>query len=73
MVVDDDEANRDMLNRLLVRYGHTPICHESGESALKALREQSCDLVLLDVMMPGVSGIEVLHRIKSSALLRTSR
>jgi signal transduction histidine kinase len=69
LVVDDNDANRDMLNRQLVRYGHTADCFETGESALKALGEQAFDLVLVDVMMPGMSGIEVLQNIKSNPLL----
>lgn len=69
LIVDDNDANRDMLSRQLVAYGHTPVCHQNGESALDALGEQAFDLVLLDVMMPGMNGIEVLRRIKLDPLL----
>jgi len=69
LAVDDDEANRDMLSRQLSRYGHMAASVESGEAALRTLREQDFDLVLLDVMMPEMSGIEVLRVIKSSTQL----
>jgi two-component system, sensor histidine kinase and response regulator len=69
LAVDDDEANTDMLSRQLSRYGHVAAGVESGEAALQALREQDFDLVLLDVMMPEMSGIEVLKEIKSNPQL----
>ena len=65
LAVDDDGSNRDMLSRQLKRYGHAVATVGSGEAALSALREQDFDLVLLDVMMPGMSGVEVLREIKS--------
>jgi class 3 adenylate cyclase/CheY-like chemotaxis protein len=64
LVVDDDPANRDMLARRLLRRGHTVAMAESGEAALEALRKGGFDLVLLDVMMPGISGLEVLETVR---------
>ncbi|MBF8280110.1 MAG: guanylate cyclase, partial [candidate division NC10 bacterium] len=60
LVVDDDAMNRDMLSRRLARHGYTVAVAEGGEQALKMIEGQKFDLVLLDIMMPGVSGLQVL-------------
>jgi PAS domain S-box-containing protein len=64
LVVDDDEMNRDVLSRRLARKGYDTVIAESGPEALAILDSQHIDLVLLDVMMPGMSGIEALQRIR---------
>lgn len=64
LVVDDDEANCDVLHRQLARNGHTVTCVSRGGAALEALRAETFDLVLLDVIMPGMSGFDVLQEIK---------
>ena len=61
LVVDDDAMNRDMLSRRLARQGYTVAVAEDGEQALKMIEGQKFDLVLLDIMMPGVSGLQVLE------------
>lgn len=70
LVVDDNEMNRDVLTRRLQRCGHAVEAVADGELALARLRGQAFDLVLLDVMMPGIDGYEVLARIKEDAALR---
>lgn len=69
LVVDDDEANRDMLARRLRRQGFDVAVAESGLEALRMLRARSFDLVLLDVVMPGLDGYQMLVRMKSDAEL----
>jgi sigma-B regulation protein RsbU (phosphoserine phosphatase) len=64
LVVDDDEANRDMLSRRLERKGFTVAVAEDGTRAIEMLRERPFDLVLLDVLMPGLSGLEVLRELR---------
>ena len=66
LVVDDNAANRDLLLRRLQRQGHRVVEAESGAAALALSRTQQFDLVLLDLMMPGMSGFEVLQRLKAS-------
>jgi class 3 adenylate cyclase len=61
LVVDDDAMNRDMLSRRLARHGYTVAVAEDGEQALTMVERQTFDLVLLDIMMPGVSGLQVLE------------
>ncbi len=70
LVVDDNEANRDMLSRRLARQGHGVAMASSGQEALDSLAAQPFDLVLLDIMMPGMNGYEVLERLKGDAALR---
>ncbi len=70
LVVDDNEGNRDMLARQLVRQGHTVICAEHGRAALDLLRATKVDLVLLDMMMPVLDGYGALLEIKSDPSLR---
>jgi diguanylate cyclase (GGDEF)-like protein len=66
LVVDDDAANRDALSRRLVRAGYSVLTADDGTAALQMLADRRVDLVLLDVMMPGVSGIDVLRCIRKS-------
>ena len=64
LVVDDNALNRDMLSRRLTRRGYEVHVAEDGEKALDAIAAQPFDLVLLDWMMPGLSGIDVLKRVR---------
>jgi DNA-binding response OmpR family regulator len=65
LVVDDNEMNRDMLSRRLRRQEYEVEVAEDGEQALKMVKEKNYDLMLLDIMMPNISGYEVLERIKA--------
>jgi putative two-component system response regulator len=66
LVVDDDEMNRDMLSRRLSRQGHVVETAADGQQALDMIAEQDFDVILLDIMMPGISGLEVLRLIRKS-------
>jgi class 3 adenylate cyclase len=66
LVVDDNEMNRDLLSRRLIRKGFTVDMAEDGFKALEWLENNPCDLVLLDIMMPGMSGIEVLEKVRET-------
>ena len=65
LVVDDQEDNRAVLERRLSRQGHTVECVSGGHAALAQLANSRFDLVLLDVLMPDLDGLEVLERIKA--------
>jgi adenylate cyclase len=60
LVVDDNEVNRDAFSRRLVQRGYRVAVAADGRQALQMLMSQPFDLVLLDIMMPGMSGFEVL-------------
>lgn len=66
LVVDDDALNRDALSRRLARSGYTVLTAESGAQAIEMVGAGRVDAVLLDVMMPGMSGIETLRRLRES-------
>lgn len=70
LVVDDNAANRDLLQRHLRRQGFSSAPAADGEEALSLLAAGGFDLVLLDVMMPGLDGFEVLQRIKADPVMR---
>ncbi len=65
LVVDDDRENREILARMLARHGYDVLTAESGEAALERLDEQLPDLVLLDVIMTGMNGFDVLKVIRN--------
>lgn len=67
LIVDDNEANRDILHTRLSAHGYDLMQAVDGEDALAAAKEHLPDLILLDVMMPKIDGIEVCRRIKSDA------
>ncbi|MFK7849414.1 MAG: response regulator [Akkermansiaceae bacterium] len=71
LVVDDDPSNRELLRRRVKRMGYSARVVSSGEEALVLLETERFDLVLLDYMMPGLSGLETLQRMKASSRLRT--
>jgi diguanylate cyclase (GGDEF)-like protein/PAS domain S-box-containing protein len=66
LVVDDLETIRNLLKQVLLRQGHMVLTAASGPEALALLRKHPIDLVLLDIMMPEMSGIEVLEHIKAN-------
>jgi DNA-binding response OmpR family regulator len=68
--VDDEEANRSLLARRLRREGYTVSLAETGRQALEKLRNRKYDLVLLDILMPEMDGMEVLHRLRSDPALQ---
>lgn len=72
LVVDDNEMNRDMLQRRLERQNYQAVSAENGQRALQLLREQPFDLVLLDVQMPKMNGYEVLEAVKSDHTLKNT-
>ncbi len=66
LVVDDNETNRDLISRQLARCGYIVATAENGRAALDLMDAQSFDLVLLDMIMPVMDGVETLRRIQAS-------
>src|SRR4051794_13027351 len=67
LVVDDEDDIRELVRINLELDGHRVVCAANGDEALDALRRDAPDLVLLDVMMPGLDGWEVLGSIKAES------
>jgi len=71
LAVDDERLNREFYHGLLTDKGYNVLTAASGESALDILRTEPVDLVLLDVMMPGISGFDVLKNIRENKRLQS--
>ena len=72
LIVDDNRVERMKLTRMLESEGNTISVANDGYQALEILRERTFDLVLLDVVMPGMDGFQVLQAMKAeSAMPRT--
>jgi putative two-component system response regulator len=65
LVVEDDAANRVLLTRLLERAGYRPVTADDGPSGLAAAFELAPDVVLLDVVLPGMDGLEICRRLRA--------
>ena len=64
LIADDTGVMRHACERALRREGYRVIITEDGKGALKAFRENDIDVALLDIKMPGISGVDVLREIK---------
>jgi len=60
LIIDDNELNRDMLARRLERHGYMAITAENGKFGIDLIKKNNFDLVLLDIMMPDINGLEIL-------------
>src|SRR5450432_734822 len=65
LIVDDHEDNRAVLAKLVQRCGHEPMLAEDGFAALGLAAQSPPDLVLMDIMMPGIDGYETAKRLRS--------
>lgn len=64
LVVDDSEEVREVLRELLSRHGYTVVTCPDGESGLVEMDTRAFDLAMVDLGLPGISGLEVAHRLK---------
>lgn len=65
LIVDDEEKFADYLNKRLTNRDYDVSVAFSGEEAIEKLKDQNYDVVILDVLMPGIDGIEALRAIKN--------
>jgi DNA-binding response OmpR family regulator len=66
LVVDDDQTVREVVVSYLRAYDHEVVEAVDGESALRTMRDAPADLVVLDLMLPGIDGIEVCRRLREA-------
>ncbi|HEX2250591.1 MAG TPA: response regulator [Gemmatimonadales bacterium] len=71
LLAEDEKQIADMITFKLTNGGHQIVRAEDGEQAFAAAKQELPDLILLDAMMPGINGFEVLRRLKADASLRT--
>jgi CheY-like chemotaxis protein len=68
--VDDEPANLRLLENILVPRGYEVVSVASGEDALQKIKTRTIDLVLLDLMLPGMDGLQVSRKIKDNKKYR---
>src|ERR1700716_1815073 len=66
LIVDDNELNRDMLARRLARKGYEILLAENARQLPQRIKEDAIDLVLLDIEMPEISGLEALKILRET-------
>ena len=66
LVVDDDEMNRDMLSRRLLRKGYEVVLAVNGAEAIRKAQEERPELILMDLSMPVLDGYEATRRLKAA-------
>lgn len=71
LLVEDNEMNRDMLSRRLIRRGYEVLLAEDGESGVRMAFGSAPDLILMDLSLPDIDGLEATRRLKADP--RTSR
>ena len=69
LVVDDDDTVRDVLRRYLARDGHEVIEAADGITGLNLVRSQQPDLLVLDLMLPGMDGLEVCREVRRTSTM----
>jgi len=70
LLVEDNEMNRDMLSRRLLRRGYTVTIAEDGESGVRTALEDPPDLILMDMGLPDIDGLEATRRLKADPRTR---
>ena len=66
LCVDDEPANLKLLENILVPRGYEVVTAASGEAALQKVKTQTIDLILMDLMLPGMDGLQVSRKIKDN-------
>ena len=70
LVIDDEQSIRDLLDTLLRRKGYEMVLAENGRMGLELFRRERPDVIVLDLNMPGMGGLMVLHQIRNLDLTR---
>jgi CheY-like chemotaxis protein len=73
VVVEDDLKSANMLKRLLPRYGYRVMCCGSGEAAVKACQDEPPAVVIMDIELPGMNGIETMLQMRQMPSMRATR
>ena len=66
LFVDDNPVDRTLISRLLSKYEFDVLLAEDGPAGLRMAQENKLDLILLDILLPGISGIELCKKFKKN-------
>jgi DNA-binding response OmpR family regulator len=66
LIVEDEVGLAHYISRALLEAGHDPVLAHDGETALGEVQGKHCELIILDVMLPGIDGFEVLRRLRAA-------
>jgi two-component system, cell cycle sensor histidine kinase and response regulator CckA len=66
LFIDDNPVDRILINKLLMKYDFLVLLADNGTQGLKVAQEKKPDLILLDILLPGISGIELCKKIKKN-------
>lgn len=73
LLVEDNDSISKLVKYKLEKDGYTVELRENGLDGLKAIQESTYDLIILDVMMPGMSGFEILQQVRETDSLKTAK
>ena len=71
LVVDDEEDILELVRYNLKSEGYHVLCAETGEKALKVVNSENIDIIVLDLMLPGINGLEVAGHLKKNTKTKT--
>jgi DNA-binding response OmpR family regulator len=66
LIIEDEVGLADHISRALLEAGHDPVVAHDGETAIGEVQEENYELIILDVMLPGIDGFEVLRRLRAA-------
>ena len=69
LIIEDDKFLRELVSQKLIKEGYKIVEASDGEEGLKKIKEERPDLILLDLILPGIDGFEVLSRAKEDSFL----
>jgi DNA-binding response OmpR family regulator len=69
LIIEDDRFLREVISQKLLKEGYNPVGAVDGEEGIRKVKEIKPDLVLLDLILPGIDGFEVLSQMKEDPLL----
>lgn len=73
LIVEDDELNRKLFQSILIEAGYDVLVAADGDEALEIIRKESPFLILVDIIMSGKSGLEVVRDLRREGILKDSR
>jgi len=67
-MIDDNPVDRALMSKILAKHDFNVLLSEDGPNGLKMAQEQTPDLIILDILLPGISGIELCKKLKNSPM-----